>query len=134
VRAVRFMLVRNGKSMKRDMDLVRKILFEIEAYESPRGMGKALDIDGFDSQVVSGHVQLLKDAGLVRAIDASSCSGLAFIPIGLTWQGHEFLESARNDNLWNRAKEKVLEETGGMSIDVLKAVLINLATSLAVGP
>ena len=44
--------------------------------------------------------------------------------ISLTWQGHEFLDAARNDTIWRKAKKKVLETTGGLAFDVLKAALL----------
>jgi hypothetical protein len=42
----------------------------------------------------------------------------------LTWQGHEFLDAARNDTIWRKATGKLVAVTGGTSLEVLKELLI----------
>ena len=44
--------------MKRDMDLIRKILFEIEA-KKPFEMIHNLSIEGYDKQEVAYHCEML---------------------------------------------------------------------------
>jgi hypothetical protein len=43
----------------------------------------------------------------------------------LTWQGHDFLDAARNDTIWSKAKEKFLKPgiswTFSIVFDFLKA-------------
>lgn len=112
--------------MKRDMDLCRKILLAIEgdrfgAFHKEN-----------DHSMVSYHTWLLIDAGLVegKAINFSSKTGkypTGAVPEGLTWAGHDFLDAARNDTHWNRAKDVVIGATGGLSIELLKVVLKELA-------
>jgi hypothetical protein len=53
-----------GFSMKRDMDLLRKIFLELES-KSFEQMGLELKLEGYDDQIVSFHVILLDEAGLV---------------------------------------------------------------------
>lgn len=54
--------------MKRDMDLVRRILEVIEAH--PYSMrGVELQPEGYSPEEVTYHVLLLHEAGLLRAID-----------------------------------------------------------------
>ena len=48
-------------------------------------------------------------------------------PFGLTWEGHEFLEAARNGGFWNQAKERLMKVTGGLAVDLLKALLVQYA-------
>jgi hypothetical protein len=43
----------------------------------------------------------------------------------LTWQGHDFLEAARNDIIWAKAKAKVVEQGVGLSVELMKAVLLS---------
>ena len=44
----------------------------------------------------------------------------------MTWQGHEFLDSARSDSVWHTAKEKMLKPgiswTFGLLSEALKAL------------
>ena len=118
--------------MKRDMDLVRQILIIMEEDNNPRGSGN-IAVPGINSDVMAYHFKILRDAGLIEAIDASSTSGMHFMPTSLTWQGHEFIDAARNDGIWNKAKDIMLKKTGGMSLDVLKVLLTDLAKKAVLG-
>ncbi|MEW5988435.1 MAG: DUF2513 domain-containing protein [Chloroflexota bacterium] len=44
---------------------------------------------------------------------------------GLTWNGHEFLEAARNDQFWNRAKRVLREKGSGMVFSLLNELLLH---------
>lgn len=110
--------------MKRDMDLAREILRWIEQQEIPKL--PILKIDGYSDEVISYHVMLLHEAGLIEAMNASA-RVQEWRPKRLTWNGHEFLDASRNDTLWNKAKELTLSATGGVSFDVLKTLLVDLA-------
>ena len=110
--------------MKRDMDLVRLILLEIEkSSEDPRAEIR-LQIPDYTFEQVSYHVMILHEAGLVEADDLSTMgSGSVWLPRRLTWSGHEFLDAARNDSIWKKAKEKA----SSMNFELLKELLLNLA-------
>lgn len=113
--------------MRRDFDLIRKILFAIENDESATGPAWAsLEIPDYSQKQVSYHVMLLDEAGLIDAENSNSWDGFKWEPRRLTWQGHEFLDSARDENSWKQAKSK-LKEAGNFSFEVLKTVLIELA-------
>ena len=119
--------------MKRDMDLARRILEGIEA--SPFDGGEAeLNFPDVAADAIQYHLLLLTEAGLIETIDVSSMSGARFIPTRLTWTGHEFLEAARNETLWQRAKSTVQSKTGGLAFDVLLAVLKDQAKRAVLGP
>ena len=47
----------------------------------------------YTDRVKAYHVLLLHEAGLVDAIDASSMSGIDWIPTRLTMAGHQYLET-----------------------------------------
>jgi DNA-binding transcriptional ArsR family regulator len=112
--------------MKRDMDLARKILLQIEAAPEARG-GINPNITGYSEEEVSYHVMLLAKAGLVDAVDFSSKDGgSAWKAIGLTWAGHDFIEAAKDDARWTRAKDIVTMKGGGIAFDILKQVLMDL--------
>ena len=110
--------------MKRNMDLARNILAIIETVIA---VPCDVDIKGRSRAEISYHVKLLHEAGLIEATDLSSPEQLHWLPGHLTWAGHEFLDLARRDTLWERAKTKMLNETGGLSLELLRAVLLDLA-------
>ena len=114
--------------MKRDLDLVRTILLAIENNENTVGASfVTVKIPNRSQKEISYHVELLCEAGLIEAKDLSRGSRhYEWHPERLTWQGHEFLDSARDENSWKQAKNK-LEEVRNFSFEVLKTVLVKLA-------
>ena len=111
--------------MRRDMDLVRKILFAVEECDTPWGAEGPLEIDGYSNQVIAYHVKILVQAGLIEARDVSVMGedGFRWWASSLTWEGHEFLEAARDDTRWSRTKKFVFEKAGGLTFEALKFAL-----------
>lgn len=111
--------------MKRDMDLVRRILLAVEACDNPWGPQDRLKIEGYSDQMVSYHVKILSEAGLIGAQDVSGmgADGFRWFPGTLTWDGHEFLDAARDDTRWNRAKKLVQDKAGSLMFEALKFAL-----------
>lgn len=113
--------------MKRDIDLVRDILLSIEDGKDADGHGlMRLNVPGRSREEVSYHVGLLYEAGLVDAANSSALDGYEWQPGGLVWRGREFLDSARDEISWERAKEE-LRKTGNFSFEVLKVALAIVA-------
>jgi len=112
--------------MKRDIDLCRKILKEIESIEDPWGPGENPRIQDYDTGKISYHVKLLSEAGLIEAQDVSSmgADGFEYLAGNLTWDGHEFLDASNDDTIWDTAKEHVLKPgvsfTFGLLLEWLK--------------
>ena len=107
--------------MKRDMDLIRQVLLDIE--ESDEWKPSAIQIEGVDYEVVSYHVKLLAQSGLIEAIDYSTTDTLAWYATTLTWEGHEFLDAARDHTRWNSAKNQALAIGGTLTFEALKLTL-----------
>jgi hypothetical protein len=114
--------------MKRDLDLIRKLLLYFEAKADDRMDGCPV-IDGYSSLEIKYHLLLMDEAGFLRCEREVTPTGrtIYVLPMSLTWQGHEFLEAARNDTFWRRAKALVIEKTGALSFELLKAALVLLA-------
>jgi repressor of nif and glnA expression len=114
--------------MKRDMDLIRKILLYAEESESsdiPK-----VTIQGYTEEQINYHLKLLNDANLVTSVKVTPIteSGFKMItPRRLTWEGHEFLDAARDDTTWQKAKKVVTEKGGSLTFEVIKGVLAQLA-------
>jgi hypothetical protein len=115
--------------MKRDLDLIRRILFQVEEKGQVRG-NVTLEIPGWTPEEISHHVWLLQDAGLLEATDLSNMRTFDVRPRKLTWAGHEFLDAARNDTVWRKTKELVKEKGGSIPFEVLKGLLVKGAASL----
>ena len=72
-------------------------------------MGVKLKVNLPDApgEAIQHHLLFRIEAGLIETVDASSMDGLHCICRRLTWSGHEFLESARDETLWQRGKSTV---------------------------
>src|SRR5207253_871659 len=113
--------------MRRDMDLIRLIMFKIE--EHPAGFApQGFSIEGYTEDEVAYHVWLLGDAGLMKVADATNMhsSGPEATPVHLTSAGHDFLDAARNDTIWAQAKQALTTIGGPVSLTVLKTLLDSL--------
>ncbi len=108
--------------MKRNMDFIRSILIALEEVESGDKMKKL----SVDEEIFSYHIKLLSQAGLIEA-HRDSGDYHKWFPVSLTWDGHEFIEAARDDTTWKKVKSQLIEKTGGLSFEVLKGILIKLA-------
>ena len=105
--------------MKRDLDVVRQILIATEALPPAQGLDR---IDGLDLDVFVHHVVLMKEAGLLEAraqAGGGSFANFAHV-IRLTWAGHDFLDAARDDTLWRKAKESVIRPGASFTFDLVK--------------
>lgn len=81
--------------MKRDLDLVRSILPEIESW--PHNIhDQSIAIEGYSHEDVTYNAFLLHDAGYIEAIVSKAMAGNSIYPTQLTWNGHEFLDEARD--------------------------------------
>lgn len=112
--------------MKRDLDLIRKILLAIE--DHPQGYAPDLKFDGYTDEQIGYQSYLLIDAGLAQGQDMAGfgSTGPNSKIFKLTWAGHEFADAARNDKLWTKAMGIVKEKGGSVTMDVLKDLLTSL--------
>ena len=105
--------------MKRDWDLIRQILFAVEAAEDEERISDN-DIDGCTPESFNHNTLLLTEAGLVHAMILPK---LKTTMVGsLTWEGHEFLDSIRNDATWNKIKIVAKEKSIELSFASIKAI------------
>lgn len=117
--------------MKRDMDLARKILFAIEKSTDDMNSSIQLPDDEYDTLHISHHVRLLKEGGLIHAIEASHSlhASIAWVPHSLTWQGHDFLDLIRDPQIWN----EIIAVQDRFGIDLPTDFILELAASLLKG-
>ena len=109
--------------MKRDMDIVRDLLIRIEGIDRPDGAPALLTITPANlglSDAAPGaiayHLLLLVDAGFLKP---TSLKGVEFIGVaGLTWKGHDFLDSIRDPEIWRQTKEGATK-AGGFTVELL---------------
>lgn len=117
--------------MKRDMELVRKLLVLIEEQDVNN---KELKLpNDIDRNVAVYHLRLLQQAGFTENDIQYADNSPLWIYSSLTWDGHEFLDAIRNDTVWNKVKKTVAEKGGSIPFDVLKAVAVAYSKQLFLG-
>lgn len=113
--------------MKRDIDLTRQLLLDIEARGADCSVSVLrADADHDAQERVRYHLRLLVDAGCLKEIDRTS-SGVPCLR--LTDAGHELIELARSESRWREAKWACHERTGGLSLTVVRGILLDWALS-----
>jgi hypothetical protein len=110
--------------MKRDMDLIRSLLLDIEEAAVPmRGASYSeenmlLKFPDHDPNFVRAHLSLIQDAGLIQS---AQYLGNQIDEVNMTWQGHEFLEEIRNDDVWNQTKSGA-KQVGSFGIELIRDI------------
>ena len=93
--------------MKRDLDLVREILFVAEQHPM---LDRALCLQrkqfadkcpGITDDILNEHIQLLVEADMLEAEPYQ----LGWFITRLTWSGHDFLANSRVKSAWEKAKQ-----------------------------
>ncbi len=111
--------------MRRDLDLARQILQKMEQ-RTYLESGHAVEIEGYTSEEINYTTMLLEDAELIVAEDVSSQTALIWLPLHITWAGHEFLDVSRDEGRWEKAKG-IIETKGGLStFEILNELLTRL--------
>jgi hypothetical protein len=106
--------------------LIRAILFEIE--KLPPRSNVALNqivVEGYDSALVEHHGVLCIEAGFVAPCNVSTKLIVSRMVKGLTWEGYEFLDNARDEERWKRTKA-VTTTVGTLSFEAVKMTLSEL--------
>ena len=110
--------------MQRDLDLIRSLLLGIEAQGSggaaASGWQSSGESNGQSTETIHYHVQLLNDAGLVVADEIVPGQ---WWPERITWAGHEFLDLARDEELWLSVTAEIGERVGSAPFSVVREVL-----------
>lgn len=109
--------------MKRDMDLIRKILLRIEEVYVDTAIYN-LVIGGYDMATVAYHCKLLYDAGYIFDYNAHYASNeiYSFAVGALTWDGNEYLEKIRDNSRWGKIKSTLVQKGLPFTIDMVKSV------------
>jgi hypothetical protein len=116
--------------MKRDMDLVRRILLAMDAYEhgyAPPGF----TIAGYDQEVIGHHVWLMEQGKLITAVATTAMGDPSpvAIPLTITWAGHDFLEAVRNDSVWSRVKTELKDRGLSLPFTLLQDLALKILAS-----
>ena len=105
--------------MKRDIELICLLLLLYEG-EEPKP-----DLSAYSEEQRVYHSALLIEAKLADSSILPDQNGYprGTVVLRLTWDGHEFLDAARNQSAWNRIRKKAVAAGVSLTFPVLKALL-----------
>lgn len=116
--------------MQRDINLVRAILIEVEQQESIDVQGE-IHVSNYSQDVINYHIYIMEQGGLLSGTALKNQSSIIprFVGVCLTWQGHEFLDAARDETRWKKAINMVQNHGNSVTIGVLIQLLSSLMKS-----
>ena len=118
--------------MKRDMNLIRELLLQLE--ESPAEVYISnLEVDGYSDEEIAYNAYLMIDGGLAEGRQSKvtnqmgdSCP-VAVTLTNLTWDGHEFFDSIKNDSVWKKILGHVQDKGGSAPFTAIAQLAVLLA-------
>ena len=96
--------------MKRDLEFIREVLINIEENCAPMTMypiSFEMSKKGYDGDYVLNHLILMEEEGLLGRVNKV---GGSFFCMGLSNRGYDFLETIRNDIVWEKTKKEIQEK------------------------
>jgi len=113
--------------MKRDMDLIRALAQFLEDKPDDKPV-EAPPISGYSELQIKQHLVLMHEAGLIRCERVRSTTDpervIYVLPFGLSWQGHEFLDAARDETVWRKVTAEIKAKGLSVTFAVLQALLL----------
>lgn len=112
------------------MELVRAILLAMEA--SPHGFApQPFTVAGYDQDVIEHHVWLMAQGQLVTAEETTAMGDTSpvAVPFSITWSGHDFLDTVRNDRVWLKVKAELKDRAISLPFALLQELAIKITKS-----
>lgn len=115
--------------MKRDMELIREILLEMEKSEHPL-KAEVFATKEKPKKIVAYNMELMEEAGLVKLMkQAGDNDPYYFIQVQkITWEGYDFLANVRDDEVWKKVKLKIAQIAGDVSFSIIKNVAVQIVS------
>jgi hypothetical protein len=122
-----------GVIMKRDMDIVREILFAMEKADFT--VNRDFKLPKREDLEVNYHIGLMVEARLIEGIDVTAHGDpfSMYIPVRITWAGHDFIDAARSDKAWLKVRKSLAGVGGSVSFAMLKQMLEKAMADILAG-
>ena len=117
--------------MKRDWNLIRDILMEIESFNFRDEHVFIIKNSSSDEQLRERHVKLLFEAGFIKGNLAQCIGSWQLLDAELTWQGQELLAHLRSSTIWESVKEKAMGKGVDLSFDAVMKIAGNIINAIS---
>jgi hypothetical protein len=122
--------------MKRDMDLVRRVLKATADADSYFDAVKELadevgaTHDEAPDALIHYHVSIMAEAGLLDGEVSPNPHGSKWAIVhGLTWAGQDMLAAIESDTVWRKTKAALSKTVGDTTLAVIKVAAEAVATA-----
>lgn len=101
--------------MKRDWNLIRLLLLEIESRVAPEALKQ------YTEEQVLYHCELLEESGLIlgKLVRGGKGQVVGASIQRLTWKGHDLLDSIRDEGVWARVQSMTKAAAGSATAEML---------------
>lgn len=115
--------------LKRDLNLIRNMLLRIEELNSTK---QKITIESFldlcaDPALISLHIELLIDSNYIETSEPIYCGVIKdFLIYRITSDGYDYLDSIRENSIWERTENMLFKVGGSAALDVVKSVAVSI--------
>lgn len=105
------------------MSIIRYLLLKLESIPIPYGVATVsaaspdLQTEEYTKDQIEYHLSLIVEAGLV--ITNGVTLNKSYLFQRLSWSGHDFLDSVRDEDTWNKTNNGAVA-AGGFTLDLIK--------------
>lgn len=97
--------------------------------------GEALQLEGYESATIAGHLIYMGDNGLIEVEEYRSLGSRvhelgSVIVMKILPEGYDLLDTVRADTVWNKTKSRLGDVGGTSSLEVVKQVAVSVAKGL----
>ena len=115
--------------MKRDLNLIRNMLLRIEELNSTK---QKITIDSFldlcaEPALISLHIELLIDSNYIETSEPIYCETIKdFLIYRITSDGYDYLDSIRENSIWERTENMLFKVGGSAALNVVKDIAVSI--------
>ena len=106
--------------MKRDWDVIRDVLLAVEALDAKEFENIAFEVAEDDERKTAQHAVLLFKYGFIEGADASTMDGDCVLARGLTWAGHDLLQTIQSKPVWEKVKATAQDKGIELTFEAVK--------------
>ena len=122
--------------MKLNHDCVRACMLYLETNLGLKSRINLVSVhlDGYSDDDVLYSFIKLSEAGFIngKPQPAGNNPAYVFITTSITYEGHKFIDSVRDDTVWFATK-KISSKVASVSIDILTTIATNVLTKMLIG-
>ena len=116
--------------MKKDFDLIRELLLNIEEKSTLDNAYFPNKIEGYSEVEINYHIKMLANGGFLDLTNQSPYSDGTYRIDSITLEGHEFLDNIKNSTVWEKTKKTAWDKTGTLTFEIIKTISTSMLKSM----